>query len=74
MNGVNGDTQLFLQHWLENTISLHQTTLRLTPRRHCEDDPADSNEHPSNEKPRSGGEANENLKKDDNTYVVDIIV
>lgn len=51
VGGVNNDTLQFVQNEFENKISIYCTTLGLTWRRYCGDDPSGKEKRRSNQVP-----------------------
>lgn len=74
MIGLNSNTLHNLQNGLENTISIHWTTLNPASNFHRDNEPADGNANSSEEEHRSDMDSDEHKGEDDNTYVIDKIV
>lgn len=57
-----------------NTISIHRATFSFSSRRHCSNDPADSEKHSDEGKSSSDRESDEKPRGNENSYAVDEIV
>lgn len=72
--GCNDETLNIMQDRLENTASIHTTTLISSSRRHCDNSLAGKSNDSNEEVLRVNRDSEEDLDDDDHTYIVDKIV
>lgn len=74
MNCVGGITLQILRDGLKNTSYIPSSTFSFTLTRSCDDEPADKEDHFSEEEHHSDREFDENRCANDNTYIVNSVV